>query len=77
MLDEEEQNHITAIMADDYEIEDMEKAIDDIMQSYEREKLNDRKLQILELLEKEIEENQKKELEKELSGIIIQLAKIK
>lgn len=77
MLDEEEQNHITAIMADDYEIEDMEKAIDDIMQSYEREKLNDRKLQILGLLEKEMEENQKKELEKELSGIIIQLAKIK
>ena len=29
-LDDSEQSHITAIMADDYEIDDMEKAIDDI-----------------------------------------------
>ena len=50
ILDIEEQNHITAIMADDYEIEDVEKAIDDIMQSYEKEKLNNRKFEILELL---------------------------
>ena len=76
-LTEEQQNHITEIMADDFEIEDMEKAIDDVIQSYEKEKLNDRKLQILELLEQELEESQKKELEKELSDIIIKLAKIK
>ena len=76
-LSEEQQNHITEIMADDFEIEDMEKAIDDVIQSYEKEKLNDRKLQILELLEQELEESQKKELEKELSDIIIKLAKIK
>ena len=73
----EEQNHITAILADDYEINNIEKAIDDIMQSYEKDKLNERKFQILEMLETPIEENQKKELEKELSEIIIHLAKIK
>ena len=50
---------------------------DDIMQSYEKDKLNERKFQILEMLETPIEENQKKELEKELSEIIIHLAKIK
>ena len=77
MLGEEEQNHITEIMADDYEIEDVEKAIDDIMQSYEKDKLNERKFEILELLEENLEVNQKKELEKELSEIIIRLAKIK
>ena len=77
MLGEEEQNHITEIMADDYEIDDVEKAIDDIMQSYEKDKLNERKFKILELLEGNLEENQKKELEKELSEIIIRLAKIK
>lgn len=74
---EEEQNHITEIMADDYEIENLEKAIDDIMQSYEKDKLNDRKFEILELLEQNIETEQKKGLEKELSEIIIRLAKIK
>ncbi len=76
-LSDEEQNHITAILANDYEINNIEKAIDDIMQSYEKDKLNERKFQILEMLETPIEENQKKELEKELSEIIIHLAKIK
>ena len=77
MLGEEEQNHMTEIMADDYEIQDIEKAIDDIMQSYEKDKLNNRKFEILERLEGNIEEDQKKELEKELSEIIIRLVKIK
>ena len=76
-LGEEEQNHITKIMADDYEIEDIEKAIDDVLQSYEKDKLNERKFEILELLETKLEDNQKKELEKELSEIIISLAKMK
>lgn len=73
---DEEQSRVTAILAEDYEIEDMEKAIDDLMQSYQRDKLTDRKFEILSLLDT-IEEDQKKELEKELSDIIIQLAKIK
>ena len=77
VLPEEEQNRITEIMADDYEIEDVEKAIDDILQSYEKDKLTSRKFEIIELLEKKLEENQKQELEKELSNIIIRLAKIK
>ena len=76
-LNEKQQNHITEIMADDYEINDIEKAIDDIMQSYEKEKLNERKFEILELLEDSTGIEQKKELEKELSNIIIRLAKIK
>ena len=76
-MTEEEQNHITEIMAMDFEIEDMEKAIDDIMQSYEKEKLNQRKLEIIELLEKQAEEEKKKELEKELNDIIIKLVKLR
>lgn len=77
MLGEEEQNRITEIMVDDYEIDDVEKAMDDIIQSYEKDKLNDRKFKILELLEGNIEANEKKELEKELSELIVRLAKIK
>ena len=76
-LDEKEQGHITEIMADDYEIEDMEKAIDDIIQSYQREKLVDRKMQILTLLEEQSENVEKKELEKELIEIVNQLARMK
>ena len=77
-LEEEEQNRITMIMADDYEIKDVEKAIDDIIKNYEKEKIKERKFEILEELEKEdINETQKKEYEKELSNIIIKLARIK
>ncbi len=76
-LDQEHQNQITMIMAEDYEIEDLEKAIDDIIQAYKRDKLNNRKLEILELLEKTSNIEEKKELEKELSNIIITLARIK
>ena len=76
-LDEEEQNQITMIMAEDYEINDIEKAIDDIMQSYEKEKLNNRKFEILDLIEQNTDSEEKKKLEKELTDIIIRLAKIK
>ena len=76
-LNEEEQSHITAIMADDDNIQDMEKAIDDVIHGYQREKLNARKMQILEALDKEISQEEKKQLEKELSELVIQLAKMK
>ena len=76
-MSQEEQNHITEIMAEDYEIDDIEKAIDDIMSSYEKEKLTNRKYEILEILESNIEEEKKKELVKELNEIVIKLVKIK
>ena len=76
-LNEEEQNHITMIMTEDYEINDMEKAIDDIIQAYQKENLNDRKFEILKLLDENIDDTKKKELEKELNNIIIRLARIK
>lgn len=77
MLSEEEQNHITSIMVNDLEIQNYEKAIDDILQSYEKEKLNERKLEILELLDGELLLEEKRNLEKELSDLIIKLAKIR
>ena len=64
-------------MAEDYGIEDLEKAIDDIIQAYKRDKLNNKKLEILELLEQTSDNEEKRKLEKELSDIIITLAKIK
>ena len=47
------------------------------MQGYEKDKLNARKFEILELLEKELEGEEKKQLEKELSDLIIRLARMK
>ncbi len=79
-LGEEEQNHITEILADDYEIDDVEKAIDDVMRSYEKDKLNDRKFKILETLENKelnLSQEEKNKLGKELSDIIVRLAKMK
>ena len=76
-FDEETQNHITMVMATDYEIEDTEKAVDDILQKYLREQLDYRKREILKQLDLEKDGEKKKELGKELSNIIIALAKIK
>ena len=76
-FDEETQNHITMVMATDYEIEDTEKAVDDILQKYERERLDYRKQEILKQLDLEKDGEKKKKLGKELSNIIIALAKIK
>lgn len=76
-FDEETQNHITMVMATDYEIENTDKAVDDILQKYEKERLDNRKQEILKELETEQDGEKKKQLGKELSSIIIALAKIK
>ena len=71
-------NHITSIMAEDYEILDNKKAIDDFINLYEKEKLTNEKNEILKQLEnKDIEENESKSLEERLSEIIIKIAKMK
>ena len=79
-LEEEEQNHITEILADDYEIDDVEKAIDDVMKSYEKDRLSNKKFEILEKLENRelnLSQEEKNKLGKELSDIIVKLAKMK
>lgn len=76
-FDEKTQSHITKVMATDYEIEKIDKAVDDILSKYEKEKLNIRKKKIIKELETAQGEEQKKQLGKELSDIIITLAKIK
>ena len=65
------------VMATDYEIENTEKAVDDILIKYERAKLNNQKQEILKQLETVEDAEEKKNLGKELSNIIIALAKLK
>ena len=75
--DETIQGHLTEIMAEDYGIIDNNKAIQDILQKYEREKLEKRRDDILAQEKNEKDEEKKKELKKELNNIILKLVKIK
>lgn len=71
-------NHITYIMAYDFEILDNNKAIEDILLIYQKEKMQEEKNEILKKLEDtQITIAESRELEKRLSKLIIELAKMK
>ena len=76
-MNEEEQSHVTKLMIDEYEIKDKEKAIDDILQSYEKEKLNQRKYDLIGLIDEEKDKEKRKSYEEELKKIIVKLVRIK
>ena len=76
--DEEIIGLLTGIMADDYEIKDDKKAIEDLINNYKKERLMNRKKEIIEELNgSEISSQEIVALEKELHDIIIKLAQIK
>ncbi len=76
--DEKIQEHISEIMVTDYEITSVEKCVQDVILIYNKERLQNRKLQIVKELENpNLEKGQMKELEMELSDIIVKMAKIK
>ena len=71
-------NYLTSIMAYDFEITEVNKCIDDILNNYIKEKLINKRNQIISSLEnKQLTNEEKNKLEKELSDVIIKLAKIK
>lgn len=76
-FDETMQSHITMLMATDFEIEDVSKAVEDILTKYEKERLENRKREILKQLEIEQDAQKKTQLGKELSNVIIALSKIR
>lgn len=76
--DEEIINHITAIMSEDFEITDIDKGIEDILNIYAKEALVQKRDNILkELNDKDKTKEEVADLEKELSEVIIELAKMK
>ena len=78
MEDKDLISHFTSLMADDYEISDNSKCIEDIITSYNKERIIERRNEILTKLEDK--NNTKEEIasfERELSEIILQLAKMK
>lgn len=76
-FEEDAQNHITMIMAYDFEIINPDKAIEDLLIVYEKEKLNNKKTEIMLELENVTDNEHKRKLEKELNDTIMALVKIK
>lgn len=71
-------NQLTAIMAEDYEITDIQKGIQDVLVAYEKEKAVEERNDILKELDREdITKEEKSSLERKLSEIIIKLARMK
>ena len=74
--DQETISRITEIMADDYEIKNDKKAIEELVNNYQKERLQNRKKEIISSLN-EVSMDEAKVLEEELHDIIIKLAKMK
>ena len=64
-------------MSYDFEISDVDKAIDDVIAIYKKENLVNRRNNILKELENVNTSEEGNLLEKELNNVIIQLAKMK
>ena len=77
--DEETINLLTWIMAYDFEITDVDKAIDDIINNYEKDKLISMRNEIIQVLDNSgsLTEEEIASLEQSLNEIILKLAKIK
>ena len=72
------QSQISEIMLSDYEITSVQKCIEDIIFTYTKERLNNRKIAIIKELENtSLSREESARLETELNNIIIELAKIK
>ena len=76
--DEETISYLSWIMAYDFEITELDKCIEDVINSYTKEKTIKRRNEIIKQLEdKNISREEAQGLEKELNDIIISLAKMK
>ena len=72
-------NHLSGIMATDFEITEVKKCIEDVILSYEKDKLIAKRNSIIKQLENtnELTKDEVASLEKELSELIIKLARMK
>ncbi len=76
--DENIQTHISTIMVTDYEIKSIQKCLEDVIITYNQERLQNRKIEIVKKMENpELTKDEMANLEMELSDIITKLAIIK
>ncbi len=74
---QEIQSHVSEILVSDYGIKSVKKGIEDIVNIYEKEHLNERKVQIIKELEQKHTKEELESLGQELNEIIVRLTKIK
>ena len=71
-------NYLSGIMADDFGVSDIDKCVEDLLAIYNKEKLINRRNELVKMLEdKSLSGSEAKELENELSNVILKLAKVK
>ena len=77
--DEEMINYISGILAYDFEIDDVDKAIEDIEKIYLKERKIARKNEIISMLDNKnnLQDSEVEKLESELNNVIIELARMK
>ena len=75
--DEEIQSHVSEILVTDYEISSIDKCVEELISTYNKERLSNRKLEIVKILDNpgSLSKEEIEKLEKELSEVIIELAK--
>ena len=73
------QSHVSEILVTDYEISSVEKCIEDVVTIYNKDRLSNRKLEIVRMLDNSsmYTKEEVAKLEKELNEVIIELAKKK
>ena len=75
---EEDVSYLTGILAEDFNITDIDKLIEDISNNIKKDKLESKKYDILHKLKTDnLTNDETNQLERELSNIIIELAKFK
>ena len=76
--DEEDINYLTSIMAEDFEITDMDKCLVDVIHFYEKERIQKQKNELIKKLESgTLTKEEENKLVQELNRIILTLAKMK
>ncbi len=76
--DEEDINYLTSIMAEDFEITDMDKCLVDVIHFYEKERIQKQKNELIKKLESgTLTKEEESKLVQELNRIILTLAKMK
>ena len=75
--DEDTVNYLSGIMSYDFEISDLNKCIEDVVNTYEKDKLINRRQEILDIIKngQGFSEEELNNLEDELSNIVIKLKK--
>ena len=76
--EDDEVNYLSGIMAEDFGISDIDKCIRDLLTIYYKEKLTNRRNELVKMLDdKSLPSNEAKELENELNNVFLKLAKVK